>query len=149
MDSTWLWFFIGIAFIIAEFAVPGVVLVFFGLGAWMVSGLCKFGVIDSLAGQIIVWLVSSVCLIFVLRTYLKSWFYGGSKGGEDDPKEEFIGHTVTVIEAVPGGAGTGKVEIKGANWNARSEVAIEKGSIAEVLEMDGITLIVKPSENKA
>jgi len=34
-NPTLIWFFIGLVLLIAEFSVPGVILVFFGIGAWV------------------------------------------------------------------------------------------------------------------
>ena len=48
MDSATIWFLIGLGLVLAEFAVPGVILVFLGVAAWIVALLDWAGV-DSLS----------------------------------------------------------------------------------------------------
>ena len=44
MDPAIIWFLIGLGLILAEFAVPGVILVFIGIAAWIVALLAWVGV---------------------------------------------------------------------------------------------------------
>ena len=49
--SVLIWFLLGMVLLIAELAMPGIVLLFFGIGAWVTALLLWLGVIDSLAAK--------------------------------------------------------------------------------------------------
>jgi len=49
---------------------------------------------------------------------------------------------VRVTQPIPGGAKRGKVELKGADWNAYSENPHEEGDMVKVIERNGLNLTV-------
>lgn len=142
MDAWLLWFLIGVGLFLMEFAAPGVVLVFFALGAWIVAVTSGLGLTNDLTPQLILFTVSSIVLLFTLRKLVKSWFVGDDK--VMGPEDEFIGHQVKVTELIPGGSKKGKVEHKGAGWTAISEEKCEVGDVVEITEVNGLTFTVKP-----
>lgn len=131
--------------ILLEFVAPGVVIVFFGIGAWIVAAGMWLGVLDSVPAQCITFASSSLLLLFVLRRYVTSWFVGDSCSLEGNVEEEFVGKTVKVIHAIGGGEETGKVELKGAEWKARCDAELLPGRYATIIKRDGLTLVVKPN----
>ncbi|ACL05438.1 protein of unknown function DUF107 [Desulfatibacillum aliphaticivorans] len=138
-----IWFIIGLALILAEFAVPGIILIFFGIGAWVVSAMCA--VIDaSLNTQLFVFLISSVLSLALLRTWVKKTFVGNAMDGESSfNSDELVGQkAVTVHEIKPGF--TGKVEFRGTRWNAVADELIEESQPVEIVKQDNLTLVVKP-----
>ncbi|NNE93398.1 MAG: NfeD family protein [Verrucomicrobiales bacterium] len=140
MDTAIIWFLVGIGLILAELAVPGVILVFFGVAALIVSLLDWIG-IDSLAAQLWIFSILSLALLIFARRFVKSWFVGSESSEASDLDEEFVGKTVTVTnEITPGGFG--KVELKGAQWQATSTTTLPVGSLAEVTKRDGLLLHV-------
>ena len=141
MDAWLLWFLVAVGFFLLEFAVPGVVLVFFSLGSLVTMFTCLLGVTVSLNSQLLTCTVASVMMLFILRSTIKKWFEGGAK--EEKLETEFVGHHVKVIERIPGGMKVGKVEHKGAGWNAIAETAIEEGESVEIISRDGLTFKVK------
>ena len=142
MDSAIIWFLIGLGLILAEFAVPGVILVFIGATAWVVALLDWMGV-DSLSVQLWVFGLVSVGLEVFARRYVKSWFTGKESNGASDVDEEFVGQVVTVVKVIADGR-EGLVELKGAQWKAVSESDFNEGDRAEVVERDNLTLKVVP-----
>ena len=142
LDPALTWFLIGIGLLMAEMAVPGLVLGFFAIGAWFVALLTWIGVTPSLNAQIFTFTLSSIGSLLLLRRYVKGWFVGDE--GRDELADEFIAKEVSVLEAIPGGHATGKVELKGADWKARSTSPIPAGSLARVIERDGLCLVVEP-----
>ena len=140
------WFLIGLALVISEFLLPGVILVFFGVGAWVVSLTTWIGLTDGLTGQLLVFAISSILLLVLLRRWFQAKFLGHQTGEQDpyDNLDDLAGEIVVVTENVS--ADGGKVEFKGAAWSARSETEIRAGERATVTAVDGITLIVTPSE---
>ena len=142
MDPAIIWFLIGLGLIIAELAVLGIILVFFGIAAWVVAILDWCGV-ESLSVQLWIFGITSLLLVFVLRRFVKDWFLGSQLTAEGNVHEEFVGKIVTVLEAIEPGD-FGKVELKGANWKAFSDTPLAVGDKAEVIARDNITLKVEP-----
>ena len=65
-----------------------------------------------------------------------------SKDEQGELDTEFIGKTVRVVQAIPGGSVRGKVELKGADWNAYSDQPHAEGDMVKVTERDGLNLTV-------
>lgn len=138
-----IWFVIGLALLLIEFAMPGLIIFFFGIGAWVVSALCFF-VDISINAQLIVFIVSSVLFLLVLRSRLKSLFSGFGSAKEDMSSDmpELIGETALVKETIKANI-KGRVEIHGTNWDAVAEEEIEKGTSVVIVGKESITLKVK------
>ncbi len=141
-NPTLIWFVIGAILFLLEFAIPGLVVMFFGIGAWIVSLAVSLHLVDSLTNQVLLFSVSSIISIVVLRKYLKAWFVGESNLEDEDFDEEFIGQRVKVIAAIPGGSEIGKVELKGTVWQAVSDHPHSEGEIVKVIARNGLTLTV-------
>ena len=140
-----IWFVAGLVMILLEFVQPGLVIIFFGVGAWVVSLLAFLGILEALTSQILVFGVVSVGLLLALRRWVKDKFYGhvGAKQDLTQNLDEFTGKSVTVLQDIFPGKSGGKVEFKGATWSAVSEQEIKKGEMASIVELDGLTLIIK------
>jgi len=143
LDIKMLWFIAGLAMILLEFVAPGVIIIFFGIGAWVVAMGMWIGMIDSVPAQCLTFAISSLLLLFTLRRYMTTWFVGGSSYGGASIEDEFIGKTVRIVHSIGGGQKTGKVEYKGAEWNARCEHELPRGCYATVIKREGLKLIVK------
>ena len=75
-----IWFFIGLGFFVLEISAPGFIVFFFGLGSWIVAitlGLLKINL--NLNEQIILFIVTSLISLILLRAYLKNIFYGDQR----------------------------------------------------------------------
>ena len=141
-----IWFLIGIAFLIAEMAVPGFILVFFTAGSWIVAITVYFLPAMELTTQIIIFIVSSLILLFTLRRFGLKTFKGDSKGGVDDEFSK-VGQKAVVTEAIDQD-GYGEIELNGTFWRATADVAIEKDQRVVVKgeeSNNGLVLKVKPS----
>ncbi len=141
-----IWFLVGLVLLIMEFALPGLIIFFFGVGAWIVAIICLLStyVDSSINAQLIIFIVSSVLSLLILRKWVKGVFLGHS-GAKQDLREdikEFIGERAVVIEAITPKAG-GKVEFHGTNWEARADGDIAVGAVVEIIGKDNITLEVK------
>ena len=53
-----IWFVIGFVLILVEFAIPGLIVIFFGLGAWVVSFTCWLELTTTLQAQMAVFTVA-------------------------------------------------------------------------------------------
>jgi membrane protein implicated in regulation of membrane protease activity len=140
-----IWFVAGLIMILLEFTQPGLVIVFFGVGAWVVSLLAYLDILETLRSQLLVFGGVSVGLLLALRRWVKGKFYGhvGAKQDLTQNLDEFTGKQVTVLQdVIPGKAG-GQVEFKGTSWRAVSDQEVKKGETAVIDEMDGLTLVIK------
>ena len=126
-----------------EFILPSLVVIFFGLGAWVVSLAHYLGLVDTWQTQLLLFSVASLVSLFLLRKYLKNWFVGDSKAEDDEMRTEFIDKVVVVTADIPGGVAMGRVELKGADWKAYSDVAHKTGDMVKVIERDGLNLKVE------
>jgi membrane protein implicated in regulation of membrane protease activity len=143
-----IWFLAGLVLILLEFAAPGVIVVFFGAGAWLTALTTWFGITPGLASQLIVWAVSSVLLLILLRRRLADRFHGFQSEDQDPHRnlDEDIGAQVVVTRDIDPDHREGRVEYKGAEWSALSPVAVAAGRLVEIVRADGVTLHVRPVE---
>ena len=141
MNPPLVWFLVGLVLLLLEFAIPGIVLVFFGVGAWFVAAGAALGWVPDLTLQLLLFIAASLTLLFLLRGLVRKWFIGDTQIN-DAQLEEFIGKSVEVLSDIPGGTSTGKVMLKGAQWRARSEHPISAGSRAVIQSRDGLVLLV-------
>ena len=138
-----IWFMIGFIFLLLEFLVPGFILFFFAVGAWVVATWCLFDE-PSINTQLLVFLAASGVSIVLFRRSIRNYMQTGKRSNEI-MEDEFIGKTARVeVTIVPGK--DGKVDFKGTTWDAKSDVVIEKDSLVTIVDNDSILLIVKPLE---
>jgi len=142
-----IWFLIGLTLLIMEFVLPGLIIAFFGVGAWIVALVCLFSnyVQGSVNVQLTIFILSSVLSLICLRKWLKGVFLGHavSKQNLKENLEEFIGQKAVVKEKITPKAG-GKVEFHGTNWAAEADEEIAVETVVEIVAKDNITLKVKP-----
>ena len=87
--------------------------------------------------------VSSIVLLVGLRRVFKGWLMGVTVAGDNaSDLDEFLGKPVTVVAAIPAD-GVGKVEFKGASWNAQCPDALSTGAAAVITGRDGLCLLVR------
>jgi membrane protein implicated in regulation of membrane protease activity len=138
-----IWFLVGLILLISEFVMPGLIVAFFGVGAWVVAVICLFADI-SLNTQLLIFIVSSVLSLLLLRKWLKGIFMGHvvSKQDVKENLEEFVGQRAVVKDKiVPNGRG--KVEFHGTDWQAEADEEIAEGTAVKIIGKDNITLKVK------
>ena len=141
------WALVGIIFIFIEFFIPGLVIAFFGVGALVTALTTWIGLSPSLPLQLLVFIVSSILFLVLLRKYLKRVFFGDEKSGVDTPNFTVdIGKIVPVVEFIQPGEVGGKVRYQGALWSARADVPIPPGESVKIIGCDNITLLVKKEE---
>ena len=137
-----IWFLVGLGLLLLELAVPGLILFFFGVGAWITAlGLWIFDYDIDI--QILVFAISSVALLLLLRKSLKRRFFSDSKES-DALEDEFIGKFATTINDLTANI-PGKVEFKGTTWNAICDANVKKEVAVKITGKDGLTLLVSAS----
>jgi len=138
-----IWFLVGLVLLILEFILPGLIIAFFGVGAWIVALVCLITNI-GINTQLIIFIIASILSLLCLRKWLKGIFLGhtGSKQNLKENLDEFVGQKAVVKEKIVPKAG-GKVEFHGTNWLAQADEEIAEGAMVQIISKDNITLRVK------
>jgi len=139
-----IWIIIGFVLFLLEFVIPGLILFFFAVGAWIVAILCLF--LDmSINAQLIIFLVSSVASILLLRKGLSKILLK-RKHPSELLEDEFLGKTAKAETDISPGH-NGKIDFKGTTWQAASEDTIEKGDNVIIVGNESILLHVKSTKS--
>jgi inner membrane protein len=144
MQPEIIWCFVGIILLIAEFMLPGFVIFFFGIGAFIVSILCLiFNIPLNL--QLLIFLIASIVCLFVLRKWFRSIFHGMINNKSEMPKniDAYIGETAVVTQKITPDS-SGKIEFHGTQWKAVSGEYLEKEDIVVITKQNNLTFEVKP-----
>ena len=138
-----IWFIVGLIFLLLEFAIPGLITSFFGIGAWIVATLCLFLDI-SLNTQLLIFLSSSVLLLVSLRKWFKTLVAGRDAPSqfEAESLDAFLGKKAMVTKEITPNT-KGKVEFRGTYLDAEAYETIPEGAPVEILGKDNITLTVR------
>lgn len=138
-----IWFLIGLLLMLLEFAMPGLIIMFFGIGACVTALVCIFADI-SVNVQILIFLITSIVALLALRRAIKNVFTGKSTyaTGNDYDKTDSVGQTAAAKQNIAKGA-TGKVEFQGSDWNAVALENIAEGQQVLIVGQEGLTLKVK------
>jgi membrane protein implicated in regulation of membrane protease activity len=143
LNAAVIWIIIGFVLFLLEFVLPGLILFFFAVGAWIVAILCLF--LDlSINEQLIIFLISSVVTILLLRKWLSKILWK-RKHSTELLEDEFLGKTAKAETAISPGE-NGKVDFKGTTWQAASEDTIEKGENVIIIGNESILLHVKSTK---
>jgi membrane protein implicated in regulation of membrane protease activity len=136
------WAIVGVGLMLCEFAVPGLILFFFGLGG-LFTALLVWLVPMSLTLQLVVFTMASLVVLFGLRRLLKPVFTGRAIDvNETDYSEGMAGQEANVAEAISPEA-AGRVVLNGTGWKAESEEVLSVGQAVVVTGQKSLTLIVK------
>jgi len=146
-DPVLIWFLAGLALVLSEFLIPGVILVFFGIGAWLTAITTWLGLTAGWTAQLLVFAISSVLLLVLLRRRFRTRFFGyvGENQDPADNLDDLSGQEVIVISEIQPGT-IGQVEYKGAHWRARSESLLTADTPAVIVSVEGVTLLVRPRD---
>ena len=137
-----IWFLIGLALLLLEFIIPGVIIIFFGIGAWVTALMVWIFGSMSLNNELFIFIIVSVLLLILLRRYFKEKIFGVAGEDDDDNFEDFSGAIATVTEAIPA-SGFGKIDYKGAKWTAWADGVLESGTLVKIIDKNGIKLKVE------
>jgi len=145
MNPVLVWFIIGLILLIAETVLPGFVIIFFGIGAWVTTLLLLLGLLNSSNSQLLVFLVSSIVSLILFRKKGRQIFEGKISGklAPGQSLDDIKGQKALVVESIKPKTG-GKVEFHGTVWDAESDVPIEKGTVVQIVERSDLTMKVKP-----
>ena len=139
-----LWLGSGIFLMAIEFLVPGLVMVFVGLGALTVALGMHLGHIDGVLQQFITFFISSIIYLLTLRFLVLRFVPSVTRKENIDEDEEVMGSIVEIVADINSGE-FGRVEHSGSSWQARAEgdQTILKGEQVKIIGRDNITWIVQ------
>ena len=139
-----LWFIAGLALLLTELFAPSLILIFFGLGAWVVTALYLLFNI-GFPTQLIVFAVSSIMLLVFLRKKLKPVFLGyvSSKQNAGQNMDDFFEKEAVVVARIEPGK-PGKVEFNGVAWDAESDSSLDVDNRVKIIDRSGLKLKVVP-----
>jgi membrane protein implicated in regulation of membrane protease activity len=137
-----IWFVVGLVLILMEFIIPGLVIVFFGLGAWIAAIFVSIFPEMAFWVQMMIFTVFSVGTLVLLRRTLKKRFFSNQEGAESEGLDDYIGQTAVVEKAIKNGEG--KILFKGVSWSAYADEDISEGTKVTIIDKDSIKLKIKP-----
>lgn len=142
-----IWFAAGIILLVLELIVPGIVLVFFGVGALLVSLAVFLGLVKSISTSIIIWLVISFLLFIFLRRIILKFIPSKSSYQFVEEDVDMVGKVVEVVSTIDNKGSDGRISYSGTTWPAISRSGIiTPGSKVRILYRDNISFIVEPCE---
>jgi len=112
-----------------------------GIAAFLIGSLMLFNRADplfrlSLGFIIPATLVTAAFFVFVIGKGLRAQLLPVKVG-----KETLMGRTVTALTPID--SRNGRIFVEGEYWNAISDAPIEKGEVAEIAEVQGLTIKLK------
>ena len=133
------WLILLVAFIVAEAATATLVSIWFCAGAAAALLLSAF-VPNVLAQTAVFLVVSLVCLVLMRPLVRKK----DAKAAVPTNADRNVGQTAEVIAAVEP-ARPGRARLSGVDWAARCAVPLAEGQLAEVVAVEGTTLVLRPA----
>ncbi len=139
-----IWTLLAIALLLLELMLPGLIMFFFAVGAFVVAVICLL-VDIPLSIQLLIFIGASIVSLLALRRWLKAIFMGhiASKQNTSEDFNEFVGQKAVATTIITPKAG-GRVELHGTSWKAQTDEEIAEGTVVEIIGKDNITFKVKP-----
>ncbi len=140
-----IWFLVGVVFLLAEFLLPGFILMFFTAGCWIVA-LILWGFDIGVTTQITIFIITSLILLLTLRKYSMKVFKGSTRDDvDDDYTNSKIGMTAEVTKQITPEL-PGEIKVAGSFWRASADETIEPGTAVKIVNQeskDGLTFEVE------
>ena len=135
--APWLiWFVAGVVLAFVELTAPGIIMIFFGIGCWVVAAVLILYPI-TLSQQIFLFIAASILSIVLLRKWLMRIFKGVSSNGIEADYDDFPQGARVEVTAPIRPQANGRIKFRGTLWDAASDEAIDTGEIVEILNYAG------------
>ena len=138
------WFILGLILLLLELVLPGFVIFFFGVGAWITALVCLF-FNPGINLQVVIFAVTSVIVLMAFRKMIQNKFIYNKNDISGEIEDEFTGKEAVAVGDFDAEK-NGKVEFKGTTWNAESKSKIHDGQIVIIVEKNSFKLIVEPKK---
>ena len=142
--ETIFWLVLFVVLLIIEILTMGLTTIWFAGGAIIAFLMAFIGF--TLPVQIIVFLLVSTALLVLTRPIAIKFF---NKERQKTNAESLIGQKAVVLECIDTIRGTGRAEINGMEWSARTDSTdeiIEPGTVVIIDGIQGVKLVVRKSE---
>ena len=146
--QAWFWLAVIILFLVIEMITVSLVSIWFVGGA--LAAFLAVYFTDTMWIQVVAFLAVSVVLLVLLRPLArklsvkqKDQMISGAKA--------MIGKQAIVTEEIDSVHAKGAVQVNGQYWTAKTKLfedKIPKDTIVDIIDVDGVKLIVRPAENK-
>lgn len=136
----YIWLIAAGIFFVVEIATVGFLIFWLGIGA-ILAMIASF-ITDNILIQTAIFVISSSLLIPLTKPLVNKYFDDGKKVATN--AYSLIGKKGVVIVDINILDGTGQVKVNGEVWSAKADANISKGTEIEILEIDGVKLLVKP-----
>lgn len=136
------WAVVAIALIVAEIFTVQLVAIWFGVGA--LFAFFTSLLTENIAIQMGIFIMFSLILLISIRPISRKYLL---KSQTKTNADSLISQHCTVTQYVDNKNNQGKCFINGLSWSARSFddfIVIEENTICEILEIVGVTLIIRP-----
>lgn len=139
-----IWLGLGIFFLIGEFILPGLVVMFLGMGCLTVVLAMHLNYINGMTEQLITFFISSTIYLLTLRFLIIRLVPTDTSKANVDEDLEVVGLVVVVTAKIPAG-GIGRINHSDSTWKAKSnsEIDIEESTKVKIIGRDNITWIVE------
>ena len=135
------WLVAMVVFLVIEALVPGLVSLWFALGA--LAAVLAAALNAPIWLQLVWFFVVSVAALWLTRPLVKKFINSKVQPTNADA---VIGRECLVIEDIDNIRATGRVKVGGMEWTARSEkddVKFSSGAVVTAVAIEGVKLIVK------
>lgn len=139
----WHWLVFGIALIVAELAIPAMVLIWFGLGALLVGALAGVLPAMGLTVQLGVWTVASVLMVVLWFKLFKRGIFKTRIGMSHANIVGEVGMLVHDVAPFKKGRVRFQKPLVGSDiWDCIADESIKSGERVQVLSVEGSFLKV-------
>lgn len=132
-----IWLVAAVLFFIVEAVVPGLVSVWFGMAAVVTMLVSPF--VKNFLYEFYIFIILSGILFFFTRKIAKSW-----KAKRKDKIDRIRGMVVEVKSI--NDKGLYEIYLDGKNWTGKSSDSLEVGEKVQVVDIEGIRLVLKKLE---
>ncbi|MBP3462539.1 MAG: NfeD family protein [Tyzzerella sp.] len=142
--ETIFWLILFVILLVIEILTMGLTTVWFAGGALVAFILAFVGF--GLPVQIIVFLLVSIGLLVLTRPIAMKFF---NQERQKTNAESLIGQKAVVLETIDTLHGTGRAEVNGMEWSAKTDDTdeiISPGEVVVIEGIQGVKLIVKKEE---
>ena len=143
--GTLAWLAVALVAAIIEVSIPHFGLAFVGVGAVAAAVAAYFGF--DLPTQFATLVVVLIVSLALLRSHLVAWF--GAARGVPSRTAPLVGRHGVVTHEIDPTTGSGRVNVGGEDWAARSPMPIAVGTKVRVVGADGIVLEVTQAWTQA
>lgn len=132
-----IWLIVAVIFFVVEAIVPGLVSLWFGISATITMLLSPL--VKNMIYEFYIFIILSAILFIITRTFVKSW-----RKNRKDVLDRIRGAIVEVKSI--NDKGLYEIYLDGKNWIGKSDSSLEIGEKVQVIDIEGIKLVLKKIE---